>query len=295
MWRLKFGEVSTTSTEVDMTRAGKGDPRSGPHSDSIRIEWVPVGTLRTNPRNARTHSRKQRRQIAASIRKHGFLNPIIVDEDNVILAGHGRLEAATGEALTHVPIIRFTHLTAAQKRAYLIADNRIAEQAGWNREMLAIELGELIDLLPAEGFDVSLTGFETAEIDLLLADMANAKQEPEDIIPPLPQKPISQRGDLWLLGKHRLFCGDAQQPDNFQRLMNGKSASAVFLTHLITGRQARSAGVAVFSIPTSLSLRGKWVRRDLENSCRPHWPMASMFRSTARFILSASTGVRLTP
>ena len=192
------------------------------------IEWSPIGALRPNPRNPRTHSRKQIRQIAASIRKFGFLNPVIVDDANMVLAGHGRLEAARLEGLTHVPIIRFDHLTEAQKRAYVIADNKIAEQAGWDREILAIELGELIDLLPAEGFDVSLTGFETAEIDLLLADMAASRPEPEDILPPLPRNPITRRGDLWLLGKHRLLCGDAREAGDFARLMEGASAAAVF-------------------------------------------------------------------
>ncbi len=145
----------------------RADPAGTP-----RIEWVSIGVLRPNPRNARTHSRKQIKLIAASIKEFGFLNPVIVDDANMILAGHGRLEAAKLEGLTHAPIVRFGHLTAAQKRAYVIADNKLAEQAGWDREILAIELGELIDLLPAEGFDVSLTGFEAPEIDLLLADMA---------------------------------------------------------------------------------------------------------------------------
>jgi ParB-like nuclease domain len=139
------------------------DPAGSP-----RIEWIPAGRLRPNPRNARTHSKKQIKQIAASIRSVGFLNPVIVDDADMVLAGHGRLEAARLEGLTHVPVIRFDHLAAAQKRAYVIADNKLAEQAGWDREILAIELGELIDLLPAEGFDVSLTGFEAPEIDLQL-------------------------------------------------------------------------------------------------------------------------------
>jgi len=193
-----------------------------------RIERVPIGTLRPNPLNPRTHSKKQIRQIGASIRKFGFLNPVIVDENNMVLAGHGRLEGARLEGLTHVPTVCFDHLTALQKRAYLIADNKIAEQAGWNREILAIELGELIDLLPAEGFDVSVTGFEAPEIDLLLADMASSKHEPEDVVPPLPRTAVTQRGDLWQLGKHRLLCGDAQKADSFSRLMTGASAAAVF-------------------------------------------------------------------
>jgi DNA modification methylase len=195
---------------------------------SLRIEWVPIGVPKANPRNARTHSRKQIRQIAASIRKFGFLNPVLIDDTNTVLAGHGRLEAARLEGLTRVPVVRFGHLTEAQKRAYLIADNRIAEQAGWDREILAIELGELIDLLPAAGFDVSLTGFEAAEIDLLLADMAASRPEPEDILPALPRNPTTRRGDLWRLGKHRLLCGDARNPSDFALLMNGALASAVF-------------------------------------------------------------------
>ena len=191
------------------------------------IEWSPIAALRPNPRNPRTHSRKQIKQIAASIKKFGFLNPLLVDDANMVLAGHGRLEAARLEKLSHVPVIRFDHLTATQKRAYLIADNKIAEKAGWDREILAIELGELIDIMPAEGLDVSLTGFEAPEIDLLLADMAT-RPEPDDILPPFPPNPASRRGDLWLLGKHRLLCGDARHADDFARLMNGASASAVF-------------------------------------------------------------------
>jgi DNA modification methylase len=209
------------------------DPKPPAHHriDTARspgIEWIPIGSLRPNPRNSRTHSKKQIKLIAASIRQFGFLNPIIVDEAKTVLAGHGRLEAARSEGLTHVPTICLDHLTAVQKRAYLIADNRIAEQAGWNREMLAIELGELIDLLPAEDLEVSLTGFEMPEIDLLLADMGASKIEPEDVPPSLPENAVSRQGDVWLLGKHRLSCGDARKSDNFTRLMKGALAAAVF-------------------------------------------------------------------
>src|SRR5258708_5281236 len=192
------------------------------------IEWIPIGSLHPNPRNSKNHSKKQIKLIAASIRQFGFLNSIIVDEAKTVLAGHGRLEAARLEGLSHVPTVCFDHLTAFQKRAYLIADNKIAEQAGWNREILAIELGELTDLLPVEGFDVSVTGFEAPEIDLLLADMASSKHEPGDVVPPLPRNAVTQRGDLWQLGKHRLLCGDAQKADSFSRLMTGASAAAVF-------------------------------------------------------------------
>jgi ParB-like chromosome segregation protein Spo0J len=197
-------------------------------ADVPRIEWAPIADIRPNPKNARTHSKKQIRQIAASIRKFGFLNPLIVDDENMILAGHGRLEGARLEGMAHVPIVRFGHLSEAQKRAYVIADNKIAEQAGWDRELLSIELGELIELLPIEGFDVSITGFETGEIDLLLADMASQRPHPEDAIPAFPQTAVTRRGDLWLLGKHRLLCGDSREPKDFARAMGGARAAAVF-------------------------------------------------------------------
>jgi DNA modification methylase len=193
-----------------------------------QIEWVPIEVLRRNPKNARTHSKKQTRQIAASIRTFGFLSPAIVDDENMILAGHGRFEAARQEGLAHVPILRFSHLTEAQKRAFAIADNRIAEQAGWDRHLLSIELGDLIDLLPVEGLDVSLTGFETPEIDLLLADSATTRPTPEDAMPRMPRHGVTRPGDLWLLGKHRLMCGDAGNADDLGRLMDGALAAAVF-------------------------------------------------------------------
>ncbi len=115
---------------------------------SPAVELVPVGSIRPNPRNARTHSRKQIKKIAASIRTFGFLNPLLVDDSYMLLAGHGRLEAASPRGLDKIPVLKFDNLTPAQKRAYLIADNKIAEQAGWDRQMLAVELGELIELLP---------------------------------------------------------------------------------------------------------------------------------------------------
>jgi ParB-like chromosome segregation protein Spo0J len=204
-------------------------PKAQPSSaENPLVQRIPIGFLRPNPRNPRTHSKRQIKQIAASIREFGFLSPVIVDENNMVLAGHGRLEAARREGLTEIPAVCLDHLTDAQKRAYLIADNRIAEQAGWDREILAIELSDLIELLPEEGIDVSVTGFETSEIDLLLADMETSGGEPQETIPPLPVTAVTKPGDLWLLGKHRLLCGDAQQAGQFARLVNGASAKAVF-------------------------------------------------------------------
>jgi DNA modification methylase len=208
------------------SKSSKVDPNRP--LDWAGFEWVTIATPRPNPRNARTHSKKQIGQIAASIRQFGFTSPLIVDHENMVLAGHGRLEAARQEGLTHIPIVRLAHLTEAQKRAYVIADNRIAQQAGWDRETLAIELGELVDLLPAAGMEISVTGFENAEIDLLLDDMDGARPEPEDVIPTLLPNAASHPGDLWALGKHRLLCGDARKPTDFARLMGTTSANAVF-------------------------------------------------------------------
>jgi DNA modification methylase len=191
------------------------------------VEWVPLAKLKANPKNARTHSHKQIKKIRRSLRTFGPLNPILIDENNIILAGHGRAEAARQEGLSHLPVLRFGHLSDAQKRAYLIADNKIAQEAGWDREMLALELGELIELLPPKGIDIALTGFEVGEIDMLMADFTDAPQE-QDVLPPLPEHPTTRPSDLWQLGKHRLLCGDARLLCNFERLMAGVSAAAVF-------------------------------------------------------------------
>ena len=193
-----------------------------------RIEWVPIETLRSNPKNARTHSKKQIRQIAKSIRTFDILNPLIIDDKNMVLCGHARLAAARLTGLQLVPVIRYDHLTAAEKRAYIITENRLAEQAGWDRELLVTELTELSDLLLAEGLDVSVTGFEVAEIDLLSADMASARPEPEDVLPALPRAATTQRGDQWLLGNHKVQCGDARAEADFIRLTDGETVSAVF-------------------------------------------------------------------
>jgi hypothetical protein len=206
-----------------------------------RVELVPIASLRPNPRNPRRHSKQQIRTLARIIKECGFLNPIIADEEGIILAGHARYEVARSKGFSQVPVIRFEHLTEAQKRAYVIADNKIAEQAGWDREALAIELGDLIELLPAEGLDVSLTGFEVAEVDLLLADMASSQWEADDVPPTPPKNPVSRLGDLWILGKHRLLCGDARAAEEFARLMDGISAAAV-ITDPPYNLPARSIG-----------------------------------------------------
>lgn len=209
-----------------------GSSRAQPLTPSPRrvgpIEWLPLTALRANPRNARTHSRKQVRQIALSIRTFGFTNPIIIDEKNMILAGNGRWEAARLDGIGQIPTLRLSDMSDAQKRAYVLADNKIALESGWDREILAIELGELADLLPVDGLDVTLTGFAPAEIDVVIADMALARPEPEDSIPVSPVNPVARSGDVWLLGGHRLLCGDARDRTHVTRLMNDEKAACVF-------------------------------------------------------------------
>ncbi len=172
-----------------------------------RIELWPIDRLRPYERNPRTHSEAQVDQIAASMVEFGWTNPILIDESAGILAGHGRLLAARKLDLTEVPVIRFEHLSEAQKRAYLIADNALALNAGWSEELLAEELAWLRD----ERFDLDLIGFDASELErlLALADGEVASDEAEDQVPEPPENPVSRPGDLWVLGHHRLLCGDA--------------------------------------------------------------------------------------
>ncbi len=197
-------------------------------SKPLVIEQVPVAGLRPYSRNARTHSAQQIAQIAASIRTFGFNNPILVDKDNVIIAGHGRVEAAKQLGLYMVPVIRLEHLSEDQKRAYILADNRLAEKAGWDREILKIELQHLV--LVDAGFDVSITGFEMAEIDVLIDEGQDAgKDDPADKVPAIEPGPaVTRLGDIWNIGRHRLICGDATDSATYARLLDGATAQMVF-------------------------------------------------------------------
>lgn len=187
-----------------------------------------VAGLRPYARNARVHSKKQVKQIAASIERFGFVNPVLVSDDGEIVAGHGRVAAAKLLGMKTVPTLALSHLSEAERRAYVLADNKLALNAGWDSEILAIELQALIDL----DFDVELTGFSLAEIDMTLDQAADAAPDgtdaPEDVVPEASGPAVSRRGDLWLLGRHRLLCGDAQNPDDFAALMAGERAGMVF-------------------------------------------------------------------
>jgi DNA modification methylase len=187
-----------------------------------------VSSLRPYARNSRTHSKKQIKQIAASIERFGFTNPVLISDDGEIIAGHGRVEAAKLLGIKSVPTVALSHLSEAERRAYVLADNKLALNAGWDREILAIELQGLIDL----DFDVEATGFSLAEVDFVLDHASDADpdaaDEPEDAVRMVEGQPVSRRGDLWILGRHRLLCGDTRDRAAMEMLMGEERADLVF-------------------------------------------------------------------
>ena len=195
---------------------------------SFAIEEIAIGDLTPWAKNARTHSKKQLRQIGESIRTFGFTNPVLIDASNTILAGHGRVAAAKLIAMTHVPCVRLEHMTPEQKRAYVLADNKLALNAGWDEELLAEELQALMGIDDL-GFDIGVTGFELGEIDTLIAGLdVEEPGDPEDDILPVQAPRRVQVGDIWQLGQNRLVCGDALDADVVGALMQGEEARMVF-------------------------------------------------------------------
>ena len=194
-----------------------------------QVEMRARGALKPNPRNARRRTKREVERIAESIKSAGNLQPIVVDEKDVILAGHGRLAAAKLLGLEMVPTIKAVGLTDTEKRLFAIADNKLAENAGWDRELLASEFAELAALLEKEGLDLTLTGFDPAEIDAILNDFESDFPAAEDAAPKLQTTAASQPGDLWLLGRHRLMCGDARSGADVERLMGGGKARMAFV------------------------------------------------------------------
>jgi len=188
---------------------------SGQAQGGLALTYRPIGDLIPYARNARTHSPAQVALIAGSIREYGFTNPVLVDGANGIIAGHGRVLAARQLGLASVPVIELGHLTDAQKRAYILADNQLALQAGWDRDLLALELGDLRDL----EVDLASLGFEAGDLDALLRGAGSDPREDE--VPPVPETPVSRPGDLWQLGSHRLICGDATDADTVARVLGG--------------------------------------------------------------------------
>jgi DNA modification methylase len=197
----------------------------------MEVTYIPVNRLKPHPNNARVHSRKQIAQIADSIRKCGYLVPAVIDETGTILSGHGRHAAAKLLGMKEIPTVKAEGLTDTQKRAFLIADNKIAQNAGWDRELLAAELPALAEILIQENLDISITGFSPAEIDQIVLDFEEDKSGPEDEIDPAwnDASPVTKSGDLWLLGEHRLLCGDARNVEDVARLMRSDKAAMAFL------------------------------------------------------------------
>jgi len=191
-----------------------------------RLVRLKVTDLQPHERNARTHSKKQIRQIADSIRKFGFTNPVLVDEQNRIIAGHGRVAAARQIGMDEVPVLRLEGMSEADRRAYIIADNRLAELAGWDNDLLALELEHILELEPA--FALPVIGFDPAEIEAALNGLADQPAE-EDAVEVDPDAPVvSGPGDVWILGDHKLICGDATDPRIFERLLGDEKAQMVF-------------------------------------------------------------------
>lgn len=173
--------------------------------------------------NARTHSAEQTNKLRSSLREFGFINPVIIDRDYNVIAGHGRIEAAKAEGISEVPCVFADYLTSAQKKAYILADNRMAMDAGWDEELLRVE----IEALQAESFDVGLTGFDESEIADLFETDSEVKDDDFDVDAELEKPPVTKSGDLWLLGNHRLICGDSTKEEIYTLLMDGKKANLV--------------------------------------------------------------------
>ena len=228
-----MAEDATNQTFNDVQGSAGGDQSCPPASSGgvlpetdRRIEMLSPSVLTPYKRNARTHTRKQVRQIAESIERFGFNNPVLVDDHNQIIAGHGRVEAAKLLELAEVPTLRLSHMSESDVRAYVIADNKLAEQAGWDQEVLAEELQCLIDL----NYNIEVIGFGPGEVEVVLNDADEAKREaagPEEYVPELGGKAVSRVGDLWTLGKHRIVCGDARDNNAYELLLGGEKAELV--------------------------------------------------------------------
>jgi DNA modification methylase len=201
-----------------------------PAHRQLSVVYQNVSDLKSRKTNPRTHSKKQIAQIANAIRQFGFTNPILVDEDNGIIAGHGRAEGAKQVGLAQVPTVRLSDMSEAEIRAYVIADNRLAENAGWDRALLGLELQYLSEL--DIDFDVTVTGFDLPEVDLLIGELslADTENDAADTLVEVAAGPaVTQLGDVWCFGdSHRLFCGDSTKPETYQRLLGDARAQMVF-------------------------------------------------------------------
>jgi DNA modification methylase len=238
----------------------------------LAIEYRSIDTLSANPHNARTHSKHQLRQIANSLEAFGFTNPVLVDNKNTIVAGHGRVEAAKLLGIARVPTIRLENLSADQIRAYVLADNRLAENASWDKAILAIELQHLLNI--ESDFEVTVTGFEIPEIDVILRE-TNSRPDSDDVFEVNGADPaVAQSGDLWLLGKHRILCGNALRQETYVTLMGSRRAAAVFVD-------------PPYNVPIDGHATGNGAVRHRE------FQMASGEMSEAEFVAFLTTSLRL--
>ena len=190
---------------------------------TTEMQLVDINKLIPYVNNARTHNAQQINKLSSSLREFGFINPVIIDRDFNVIAGHGRIMAAKEEGINEVPCVFVDYLTEAQKKAYILADNRMAMDAGWDEELLKVE----IEALQAEDFDLSLTGFDESELAGFFDTSDDAKDDDFDVDAELEKPPITKSGDLWLLGNHRLLCGDSTKEESYTLLMNGKQANLV--------------------------------------------------------------------
>jgi len=244
----------------------------GTSSRPLSVVYAAVDSLHVYSRNARTHSRRQIRQIARSIKAFGFTNPVLIDKNNTIIAGHGRVEAAKLLGLKEVPTILLEGLSENQFRAYILADNRLAEKAGWDPAILSIELQHLLTL--DTDFDVTITGFEIPEIDVILQE-TSAKPDEDDELPVDSAGPaVTKRGDLWQLRKHLILCGSSLQEESYKTLMAGRRAAVVFSD-------------PPYNVPIDGNVCGKGAVRHRE------FAMAFGEMSEAEFVAFLSTVLRL--
>jgi DNA modification methylase len=238
----------------------------------LKVDYVLIDSLAPYVSNARTHSKHQIRQIADSIQAFGFTNPILIDSKNTIIAGHGRVAAARLLDIRQVPTIRLETLSADQIRAYVIADNRLAEVAGWDKSILAIELQHLLTI--DESFDITITGFEIPEIDMIFQETRQEAEKDDPLPINQPGPVVTQAGDLWRLSKHRLLCASSLQEDSYKTLMAGRRAAVVFSD-------------PPYNVPIAGHVCGNGAVRHRE------FKMASGEMSEAEFVAFLSTSLRL--
>jgi len=217
----------------------------------LSIEYQSLSALKPRPSNPRTHSEKQIAQIATAIQRFGFTNPILVDDSNSIVAGHGRADAARYIGLDQVPTVRLSAMSEAEIRAYVIADNKLAENAGWDRNLLALELQYLSDL-GLDDLDVTITRFELPEIDVLIGELSASNNSSADEYRAGPGPSVSRQGDIWQIGDHRLVCGDSTKSETYRVLLGSEKAQMIFSDPPYNTRSpAMSADSVRFSIGSS--------------------------------------------